>query len=97
MAKYQFSATLGQTVNAAVDPGQHVVNGSPRGGKLDAAVAAAVAIGAGDASAAVTAIQTEVGVADMQLLVNTANVTTPNRFRRLIEEILRQAQSAGML
>lgn len=93
MAKSAFTVTFGQSVG----DGNYALTSGKRGGSLDALVAAAKAIGAGDASAAVVAVETEVAVADVQVLVNPATVTSLNHLRRALDAVLRDARSSGMV
>lgn len=93
MAKAAFTVTFGTSLG----DGQYVLTSGKRGGRLDALVAAAKAIGAGDASAEVVAVETEVAVADVQVLVDTATVTSMNHLRRALEAVLRDAQASGMV
>ena len=93
MARQAFTVTL---LPALTDGSQPVTSAS-KGVALDAALAAAVAIGAGDASAAVLAVQTQANAGDVQLRYNDATVTSYNKLKAAVDALLLQARSSGMV
>ncbi len=109
MARRNFTADVRQ----ALGEGQYIVQAGSGGAAtgsvdttaLDAAIAAAQLIGAGDASAEIDAIDvaavaltaTASVSGDVVLSWDDAQVTTMNQLKRAVEALLLLAQSSGMV